>query len=768
MLRNRMLLGLLLVALPAAGAGAEAEERLERLAVAVDDLEQRLGHVRDALDQTRFDPDELLFELAFDAGEITGFVSAEIAYQPYAGLLRGIRGTLQSRAGNSLDQSVLLAYLLKSAGYQARVVRGSLSGEEAALLLAGTAAANAPADFTKVARVAEQQFGDLSALTAGPVDMAATDTAGRARDAEAVLMETLSGAGVQLPKGAPLAPLQHYFWVEWRRGAGRDWQAVHPAMSDVPATAEVEEYFAEEVPERYQHTVTFSAHIRRRIGNDFETVRLMDDWTRPAANLHGVSLRFHNMPAGLQPGEGRELLQDPRANRILIPLFNGAAAPGAVGFDLRGRPVDSMVAGQGEGGAAGLFAELGEQLDEAAGVIRNPDDPGSAFGLDAMWLEWTLTAPDGTRRTQRRYLHGPGQGGPDEPLPSVLPLLTEYTYVINVGSLTEDYLVDRYLATAVDSTGMLQALAARLLAEPDGDSLPAESLPENFAAFGLYPLMDRNPLAPPQTVAVRGEPAIIGVRSGLRDERTGFVGVDVVFNRMLHVAGNGSSGQQHDPRAALGRGVWETALERLPNRVRDQNAGFDVFKVFAAAAEQGVPLRVLEPATAIADSISPDPRERALLQRDLSDGHVVVVPARRPAGLPLTGWWRIDPDSGTTLGMTGDGHGAETIEYITQLVNIPLTFIGVVVAVYDLGQCQEAGDLEQMCCLVEKHLDNVGGLGFGGVLGASLGGAAAATYGVVDLGVQAATAVVLDERRGISPDVVNLGCNKLIEDKSWF
>jgi hypothetical protein len=426
-----------------------------------------------------------------------------------------------------------------------------------------------------------------------------------------------------------------------------------------------------------------------------------------------------------------------------------------------------MVAGQGDRGAAGLFAELGERFDQAAGSVADPDDPGSAFGLDALWLEWTLTAPDGSRRSQRRYLHGPLGGGRSAPLPSVLGLLTEHTYVVNTGSLAADYLADRYLETAMASTGMFQALARRLL-EAGHEELPGQALPESFSAYGLFALMDRNPLTPADVVAVRGEPAIVGVRSGLRDEQTAFVGVDVVFNRMRHVA---DGGRRQDTGAALQRGVWETALEWLPNRLRDPQEArrLDVFEVFTAAAAQDVPLRVLGPSSGVPDAVSADAAERLLLERDLAAGYLAVVPARRPDGLARTGWWRVDPESGAALGMTGDGYGAETLEYVTQLVNIPLTFIGVIGAVSSMAECESSTDeLEKMCCLVEKHLDNVGGLGFGGVLGASFGGPAAATYGVVDLGLQVGTGMVMDQPVSITPDVVNLGCRRLIEDKSWL
>ena len=55
------------------------------------------------------------------------FVSNEIDYELYPGALRGIEGTYLSRSGNSIDQSLLLAYLLKQQGATVRLVTANLS-----------------------------------------------------------------------------------------------------------------------------------------------------------------------------------------------------------------------------------------------------------------------------------------------------------------------------------------------------------------------------------------------------------------------------------------------------------------------------------------------------------------------------------------------------------------------------------------------------------------------------------------------------------------
>jgi hypothetical protein len=116
---------------------------------AVDQLEnflEMVGELRSHVDRSQFDLDALLDKLDYDVDNIVQFVRQEIQFEQYPGLLRGAKGTLLSRAGNALDQAVLAASLLGSAGYDVRIARGKLD-EVTAKVLVQQIAANVRVDL---------------------------------------------------------------------------------------------------------------------------------------------------------------------------------------------------------------------------------------------------------------------------------------------------------------------------------------------------------------------------------------------------------------------------------------------------------------------------------------------------------------------------------------------------------------------------------------------------------------------------------------------
>lgn len=741
------------VGVPAASAQPDAEAPdYEALAAEVDRLERRLERLSEAVDQTRFDPDELVFELAFDAEAIVAFVREQIVFHPYEGLLRGMRGTLMARAGNSLDQALLLAYLLESAGLDARIVRGTLDESQVAPLLARTAPAEAVAELSGVRDRINELFGPEALRQPEPIQWGDTELGESARETVALLQTRLQQAGVSLASRSVTEILgdgsRQYFWVEHRSGPGADWQAVHPVFEAGRAPeVEPEEYMADRVGEAFQHTVTVEAWIRRRQGNTFENRRIMKPWTRPSANLHGVTIGYRNHAGSITPETLADLESALDEDEILTPVFRGAPAAGAMAFDLRGRTVDPMAMGSGSFGAAGLFQELSNKMQAAAEEVDAREDGRPLLALDAMWLEFTLTAPSGSATSYRRYLLAPGAHG--DSLPDKLwPLLAEHVYVVNTGSMPLDYLAERYLAAGRESLGIYKALAHELLRPDEGTELPPADIPQDFGPLALYRAMAVDPLGK-SAIAVRHVPSIVGVRNGLRSVDTAFSAVDVVENRMLQVRIDGPA-PVHDAAAALRRGVWDTAVEAIPARLRGDGVDrVNAFEVFEHARRQGVGLTVLTPDDQPPGSLPAG--VRSVLQHELDNGFVVLIPARRPDGLDMTAWWRIDPVAGTTLGMTADGYGQSVVEYLIEVTGIAFGFVQ---ALGGLIECEKEPDRAvRMCCLVQAHMNNVAGLGFGTMLGSVVRTAEAAVFDIVSFGLQQAGG------KGLGPDF-DLQCDQ--------
>jgi hypothetical protein len=83
---------------------------------------------------------------------------------------------------------------------------------------------------------------------------------------------------------------------------------------------------------------------------------------------------------------------------------------------------------------------------------------------------------------------------------------------------------------------------------------------------------------------------------------------------------------------------------------------------FAQAQAQGHGYTLLLPGEEVPDlEITPDSRQHIL--RDLEHGFAVLVPDAE-AGLSMLGWWRVNPETGETLGMLSDGRGSVVTEYL--------------------------------------------------------------------------------------------------------
>jgi len=688
----------------------------------LDGFRDRLTRLRGEIDQSTFDPQALVDRLDFEAKALLEFVTDAIVFQPYEGALRGVAGTLRAGAGNSLDQSILLASVLKSAGYDARVVKATLSEQDALRLLQQTASAKPAMSLDYLQTHVNTAFPETTKQS-DPKELSETLAFKVAREQEKRLLETLQTAGLGLePRDVTarwLSVVREYFWVQHRDGPSSEWQDEHPAFGQAkaPESLAPEEYFADSIPEQYHHSFSISAWMEQLMAGKIIKHQLMSPWSGPVANLAGTAIRYRNAPSGLVPDTAADLDQAVADTRFLMPMLNGARAPGAQAFDLKGRVIDPFALASP---AASMFQTLGDKMTAATEGVMDDKDGQPVMALHSMWLEFTFSTPSGESETQRRYLVAPREDYSGDQKALLWPLMTDHVYMLAASGQPLDYLADRYLDTAIQNMDWLEAMIHKAFRPDVGTPLPSE-LPVDFPSLTQYWLMERHPGLEEEVIAYRSVPGLMGLRRGFRDADTAFAGVDIVWNAIEHVRIS-DTGLEQIPRAALSRGVWETVVEAVPAKVLGLNpsAITSTTRVFELAGEQGLESKVFEPSqSAQTGPLGLGATARKFFDQDLARGYVVVAPVKVPDQALQAGWWRVHPETGETLGMTGDGYGQESVEYM--IIDMALTANSLVNAVNALKECeQEPSMVTKLCCIVEANINNVAGLSFGGILGATV------------------------------------------------
>lgn len=674
----------------------------------IEELGSKAERLRGAIKRERFDPEARVESADYDLETLVDFVRDEIAFQPYAGTLRGAAGTLRARAGSSLDQALLLAQMMRSAGFDARIVRAELTDDGARRLLDVSSNAPEPESLDYLSEAIAQIFGasENQPSESRPIEESQfyKDTQ---RHAQA-LLGVLDEAGVELaPLDATerlLETIRSYFWVQYRDGPSRSWQEAHPAFGNAepPTAMEPAETFVDSIPDEYHHRFEMTAWIEQWLGGRIEKHSLMRPWSAPVANLNGAAIRFQNVPDGITRDNVHDLDQALSDSNVLMPVVGKAPAPGAMAFDLQGRLIDPMA--QGGSGAAGIFKTVGDKFVDATTELADRADGKPAMALHSMYLEFTIQRPGGESETRRRYVLPP-RDTYDESRNEVLrQLITGYTYMVATGGQPEEFITDRFIEGTVSDLEWLKYVVFSQEGVEQELALPEEPL-SPFPTLYQQWRMDRMP-AEAGVVRFRGRPALVGIRDGFRDARTIFSEVDVVWNAVESVRRSGNRWVT-EPRTTLTAGVWDTVLESIPlgDTLAGDSTVISTPVVFDRAQEQGIELMVLrpnqvsEPALA---ALSLDEQERQFVRRDLEAGYVIVIPQRRPDQTPMAAWWRVRTGTGETLGMLGDGYGA-AVETILILGGIGVALIGVIGAVKRLTYDECEGSIEEkMCCAQKK------------------------------------------------------------------
>jgi hypothetical protein len=264
-------------------AGAVQQSTPTEVAQTVDKL-KRLFQALDAaardIPRETFDAKAVVEKVGRDPTKLFAWVRDNTFLVPYSGALRGPRGVLMDRLGNSLDRALLLREFLGLAGHQARLARAALSEERANQVLRSArampqgglpAALNrsrqAPDDLMeKMTQYARQYQLDqaelhqiIDKLTLEQQHVAEQVAQRVAEQVPAIAAAVGQPAAEDMAAAqiAALEALRDHWWVQWQQGS--TWVDLDPTFAHAEpgrTLAEVQETTQQEqLPASLWHTV---------------------------------------------------------------------------------------------------------------------------------------------------------------------------------------------------------------------------------------------------------------------------------------------------------------------------------------------------------------------------------------------------------------------------------------------------------------------------------------------------------------------------------
>ena len=693
-------------------------------------LERAIGALAEsdrAAPRDTWDADYVVEQVGREPNALFDWVRDSTTWVAYRGVLRGAVGVLMDRQGNSLDRSVLLATLFQKAGHTVRLAHGEIEPERAEELLRAVAPV-APAGTEEVWRDAPPPGRDLDTVAVEyglDGDVLAPTLRGQANAMKAVvarLDERVRDQTRRLLEAAPRPPpatvtqrdravdaLRDHWWVQLQAGdRWRDFDVLDPYTEPDVALASPHETLAiDDIDVGLHHDVTMRVVAEHWADGVFSHSPVLEHVLRPSQLLgQPVALQF--WPAGWQtgfvmanggdPGKAfRDHALEQQQWAAVLYVGDTVAAQGTIN--------NGVVNPQAPSGNP--FGGLGSA---SAGIFRGPPS-AAADQLTSVWVEYEIRSPGSAPRTVRRVvfdvLGATARAAVPVPAPALddtrrlarsLALMTRTEVLALPCQLAPEFVSHLAIETLHRNQELVQSLAKQ--------DLPLESnelrqLLENAAptVSPLYtlalsrlewsPVGDQLYIDRPTILARHRFPIVTADRVVLREA------TDIVANEI-----GADVGAEDQFALRVQQGVLDTNAEAL------LQFGGTVMGNTAEAFAQSRDWVVLRPAQR--DGLATVRLDADAVQRlghDLDAGYVVVAPrsALQINGQEFTGWWRIDPQTGDTLGVAANGWGQSMAErgVLTHpLIEMARTFV------FDYAFCQGVPQvLNQALPFFQEHRD---------------------------------------------------------------
>lgn len=690
-------------------------------------LQSAVQMARSELDTRRIDPAALQASIGQNPDDLLAWVREETRWLDYEGSLRGASGVLLDRMGSSLDRSLLLAELLRSAGHRVQLARGPLTDTERERLLdahGGTLASIEPNLTLHDAelRVAAEAFGlspsDLREEFVSRQQLwhqtrdRLTDQTNRQADA---LGAALNG---RMPE--TVTSTREHWWVQVQTGGNwRDLDPAHPQLAPGESLVGRPSHTlsVDELEPEQHHRLTLrvvaeqwnNGRLREHLAleESFNTASLAWQQLRidlVPTKLPSVNDWMNDVPDQL-PGQIRsadEWLPVLRIGSEAITdqmiLIDGSVRPAD------GEPVQAR-AMQGAVSALGGIS-LGGRTEPAAPSTE----------LSAVHLQLVIQAPGRDDVTLSRPLMDViGPSGREQRRVSLewddalraeraVGLLGHLQIQAQPAWLNETAVAwQRYGAMLDDRLAAMAVLDAQA---HDRYELMERALESrsilNDALLGLAQM--RSMFSPEQTRIAVTELNLLAWFEEIQLENetpTRLQGFDILHNPVA-VLGTDDSDRA---TVRLRQGVFDTVLEAWiidndGDYLADNTSRY--FERSLALDDPGVWLSDRSDISGLAEALSDDTLSH--LQQVIDQGRTVVLLKPSNSHDALS-WWEIDPVTGTTLGYGPNrrGQASEGVMMFWNALNNARSAVGMVHSVWEcLFKHGSAPGMQ--CCIRETAM----------------------------------------------------------------
>jgi hypothetical protein len=655
--------------------------------------EEFVRAVEQELNRPGADPSDVAARAAAldrDAGKVFEFIRDQVTLEPYAGVLRGARGTLAAGAGNALDRALLAQALLQAIGVESRLMSGRLSADQAdTLLVRFFAAGFSPGLSATGDRQAQESSLDAAArdvaAKAGVSPDALAAVARRASqhadsfrwkadEQRAASLEFVAG---QLRQGGVKASgdgqalltmlrdrLKEHYWVQVK-GPDGSWTEFDPTFPDARQgkASATDAVVVTKVPADRFHRFELQLVYRTKSGGEPRTEVLVE------RNVTSADALFEPMEIRIQPGEAipkagalRKMDARQRAamlrkiKRFQVLLRTGASVSGGRGFDLEGRTFEAS-GGASAGSAAGLMG----------GMLGFGGEEGAAAFLDVQ-LVLRLSGPGRGPTTQTRTIIRAA----DAKSPTFAPPIGEWQVLVQPQWISPDLAGFEVLSHVASLT---KSLTEALKSKKGIAAVTPSPIPGQLLQLALLRQdATRGILAAQQDLKAFIDGPLLTI-SGHRLSTLSPDEGRVVVERTIDIVENAVRFVAKDPRstapfeAALGQGVADCTLEQhLLQDAFPEVAAISGSTVFERARLEGRQPLLARPqdAAALRAAGLDDADIEWISANEGPQSRLLVAKAQQgPAA-----WWSVRPDGTAVLRVSGGQGQALTEEAMLTYLKI--------------------------------------------------------------------------------------------------